>query len=68
MTRQEIIEYVKNEAENCGVPFDDAMELFYLLGESEMYDGFITILEDYGMSLLCHANQNALSQTKEVNK
>ena len=51
MTRQEIIEYVKNEADNCGVPFDHAMCLFDLLGESEMYDGFIIELEDYGESL-----------------
>ena len=52
MTRQEIIDYVRNEAENYGVPFDHAMCLFDLLGESEMYDGFITMLQDYGETLL----------------
>jgi hypothetical protein len=51
MTKKEIIDYVRGEAENCGVPFSHAIVLFDLLGESEMYDGFVTMLEDYGKSL-----------------
>ena len=51
MTRQEIIDYVRDEAEDCDVPFDHATALFDLLGESEMYDGFVTMLQDYGESL-----------------
>ena len=51
MTRQEIINYVRDEADNYGVPFEDAIMIFDLLGESEMYDGFITRLQDYSESL-----------------
>jgi len=51
MTRQEIINYVRDEADNYGVPFNEAWCLFDLLGESEMYDGFITMLQDYSESL-----------------
>ena len=49
MTRQEIIKHVRDEADNHGVPFEDAMMIFDLLGESESHDGFITTLEDYSM-------------------
>ena len=47
MTKKELIDYVRNEAENYGVPFGMAWCLFDSLGESEMYDGFITMLQDY---------------------
>jgi len=49
MTRQEIIKHVRDEADNYGVPFEDAMMIFDLLGESESHDGFITMLQDYSM-------------------
>ena len=39
-------EYVKEEAENFGVPFREAWALFQMLGPNEAYDGFITMLED----------------------
>jgi len=51
MTKKEMIKYVKEEADNYGVPFNEAWCLFDLLGESEMYDGFITMLQDYGETL-----------------
>jgi len=51
MTKKEKIDYVRNEADNYGVPFNEAWCLFDLLGESEMYDGFITMLQDYSESL-----------------
>ena len=51
MTRQEIIKHVRDEADNYGVPFEDAMMIFDLLGESESHDGFITMLQDYSESL-----------------
>jgi len=38
--------YVKEEAANRGIPFRDAWMLFEVLGPSEAYDGFITMLED----------------------
>ena len=50
MTKEQY-QYVKDEADNCGVPLADALELFDILGPSEMYDGFITELENYGESL-----------------
>ena len=46
MTKAEQVEYVKTEADNAGVPFNMAWSLFEILGESEMYDGFIIELED----------------------
>ena len=46
MNEKELIDYVRNEAENHGVPFVYAMAIFNVLGESEMYDGFISSLED----------------------
>jgi hypothetical protein len=51
MTKKEMIDYVRDEADNYGVPFSHAMVLFDLLGESEMYDGFITMLQDYSETL-----------------
>ena len=51
MTKKEKIDYVRNEADNYGVPFNEAWCIFDLLGESEMYDGFITMLQDYSESL-----------------
>ena len=47
MTRKEQIKFVKNSAEDYGVPLRDALMIFDMLGESEMYDGFVTELEDY---------------------
>lgn len=38
--------YVREQAEEFGVPFPDAWLLFELLGPNEAYDGFITELED----------------------
>ena len=46
MTGKELIDYVRNEADNFGVPFRYAMAVFDTMGESEMYDGFISALED----------------------
>lgn len=46
MTKEEAIDFVKEEAENYGVPFDVAMAIWDVLGESEMFDGFPTSLED----------------------
>ena len=39
-------EYVKQQADNFGVPYDEAACLFSLLGKSEAFDGFVTMLED----------------------
>ena len=41
-------EYIRECADNAGVDFNEAKMLFDLLGPSEAYDGFITMLEDYG--------------------
>ena len=46
MNEKELINYVRDEAENFGVPFQYAMAVFDTMGESEMYDGFISALED----------------------
>jgi hypothetical protein len=46
MTKKEQMDYVREEAKEQGVPFKDAWHLFVWLGESEMFDGFITGLED----------------------
>ena len=42
-------EYVRQQADNFGVPFDTAACLFSLLGKSEAFDGFVTMLEDESM-------------------
>ena len=39
-------EYVREQAEEYGVPFDVAWEIFLLLGPNEAYDGFVTELQD----------------------
>ena len=39
-------EYVRDDAENAGVDFDMAWEIFCVLGPLEAYDGFLTMLED----------------------
>ncbi len=39
-------EYVRNEAEEYGVPFKLAWMLFQMLGPDEAHDGFITELQD----------------------
>ena len=39
-------EYVTEQADNFGVSFETAWELFDILGPNEAYDGFITMLED----------------------
>ncbi|MBF0227752.1 MAG: hypothetical protein HQK76_20070 [Desulfobacterales bacterium] len=40
-------QYVKEQAENFGISFKEAWELFCVLGPSEAYDAFIVMLEDY---------------------
>ena len=47
MTRAQEIQYVKEAANDYDVDFNVAWTLFDMLGPSEMYDGFITMLEDY---------------------
>lgn len=39
-------EYVRECAEDAGVDFETAWELFEVLGPEEAYDGFVTMLED----------------------
>ncbi len=46
MTRREQRDYVHEEADIYGVPFRIALALFDLLGENEMFSGFINALED----------------------
>lgn len=46
MTREEQLDFVKEEAEQYGVPFNVALVLFDALGESEMFSGFPASLED----------------------
>jgi len=50
MDKKEIKEYIQEQAENYGVPYDTALAIFELLGESEMYDGFISAMEDYALN------------------
>lgn len=44
-------EYVKGVAEDYGVPFVEAWELFHALGPSEAHDGFISMMEDLSESI-----------------
>ncbi|MBE0661140.1 MAG: hypothetical protein IH597_01630 [Bacteroidales bacterium] len=39
-------EYLRNLAEEYGLPVADVFEVAYVLGESEDFDGLITALED----------------------
>ena len=48
MTMQDIDAYIRECADNAGVDFQEAKMLFDLLGPTEAYDGFVTMLEDHG--------------------
>lgn len=41
-------DYIRDLAEEMGVPFEDAMMLAELLGDTELYDGLVSSLEDIG--------------------
>lgn len=43
----DLTEYIEQTAEENGVDISMAWELFYLLGETELFDGFVSSLEDY---------------------
>ena len=40
-------DYIEDMADSNGVDISTAWELFYLLGETELFDGFVSSLEDY---------------------
>lgn len=48
-TRDEWKEFIREQAEEHGVPFRAACEIFSVLGPNEAHDGFVTSLEDYAM-------------------
>lgn len=48
---REWIDYVKAKAKEFGVPAGTAMTLFHVLGPSEAFDGFITMLEDMALEI-----------------
>ena len=39
--------YVKEQADEFGISFEEAWTIFEMLGESEAFDGFVAALEDY---------------------
>ena len=42
-------EYIRDIAEDCGVDYQTALMLADLLGDDELFDGFVTGLEDAGL-------------------
>ncbi len=42
-------DYIEQTAEEAGADTATAWELFYMLGENELFDGYISSLEDYAM-------------------
>jgi len=42
-----ISDYIYQTTEDAGTDENIGWELFYILGETELFDGYISILEDY---------------------
>ena len=40
-------DYIRDIADNCGVDYQTALMLADILGDSELFDGFVSGLEDY---------------------
>ena len=43
----DLTDYIQQTAEETGADTATAWELFYILGETELFDGYISSLEDY---------------------
>lgn len=46
---EEEIEHIEAIADECGVDMSSAYAMADLLGKDELYDGFVTAMEDAGM-------------------
>ena len=48
----DLTDYIEQTADDAGIDLTTAWELFYMLGETELFDGYISSLDEYSSMMM----------------